>query len=154
ILRPFGDSMPFAKTLMLDAAIRFDQGDTVRAERTWRAVAPMLERFDEQHELALVEENLAECTFRLGRPFDALTRAQAAADGFRALGSDADRIRCEWTIAAIRLTLGHDDALDALYAAAHAFEEHAMLADAGFVKLDITEELLKQQDWRKAARSE
>jgi hypothetical protein len=41
--------------------------------------------------------------------------------------------------------------LDDLEGAAAEFESRGMLADAGFVKLDITEELLHREEWRDAA---
>lgn len=152
LLRQFGDTMPFAKTLMLDAAVRFEQGETARAEKTWLDVVPILERFDDQVELARVHTNLAECSLKHGRPANALVQAQAAARGFAELRMDAERIRSEWTVAAIFRALGeHERALDLLYSAASAFREIGMVADAGFVELDITEELLRRQEWNEAA---
>jgi tetratricopeptide (TPR) repeat protein len=153
LLRQFGDTMPFAKTLMLDAAVRFEQGEIARAEKTWLEVVPMLERFDDQVELARVRTNLAECSLRHGRPANALVQAQAATKGFAELRMDAERIRSEWTVAAILQALGeHDRALELLYGAASAFRALGMAADAGFVKLDITEELLRRNEWNEAAR--
>ncbi|MEA2239330.1 MAG: hypothetical protein QOC81_4054 [Thermoanaerobaculia bacterium] len=153
LLRQFGDTMPFAKTLMLDAAVRFEQGEIARAEKTWFEVIPMLERFDDQVELARVRSNLAECSLRHGHPADALVQAQAAAKAFADLQMDAERMRSEWTVAAILQALGeHDRALELLYRAASAFQEIGMDADAGFVKLDITEELLRRNEWNEAAR--
>ena len=152
LLREFGDTMPLAKTLMLDAAIRFEQGDVVRAEQTWLEVVPMLKRFDDRMELARVRANLAECSLRRGRPAKALAEAQAAATGFAELQMDAERIRSEWTVAAILRALGeHDRALELLYAAAASFRALGMTSDAGFVNLDITEELLRRNEWSEAA---
>ncbi len=151
-LRDFGNTVPLAKTLMLAAAIRFEQGNVAQAQATWREVVPMLDQFEDRIELARVRVNLAECSMRLDRPAEALAVAQAAARVFADLSMDTERIRAEWTIGAIRLALGeHDAALELFYRAAVAFQSLGMAADAGFVKLDITEELLHRQEWRQAA---
>jgi tetratricopeptide (TPR) repeat protein len=152
LLREFGDTMPLAKTMMLDAAIRFEQGDVAWAERTWLEVVPMLKRFDDRVELARVRANLAECSLKRGRPASALAQAQAAATGFAELQMDAERIRSEWRVAAVLRALGeHDRALELLYSAAAAFRALGMTSDAGFVNLDITEELLRRNEWSEAA---
>jgi tetratricopeptide (TPR) repeat protein len=152
VLRPFGDSMPLAKTLLLDSVIRCDQGDVAGAGAEFQELIPMLEKFDDERELARVRTNLAECTLRLGRPADALPEAEAAAAGFTRLGMDAEAIRSRWSAAVIRLALGERDrGLEELHGVAAEFESRGMLADAGFVKLDITEELLRRQDWKDAA---
>ena len=65
---------------------------------------------------------------------------------------DAERIRSEWTVAAIHLAMGeHDTALELLQRAAAGFKALGMAADAGFVKLDVTEELLRREEWNEAA---
>lgn len=152
LLRPFGDSIPLAKTLILDGVIRCDQGDVAGAEAEFREVIPMLEKLDDETELARVQTNLAECTLRLGRPADALPQAERAAATFTRLGMDAEAIRSRWSVAVIRLALGQrDQGLDELGGAAADFESRGMLADAGFVKLDITEELLRRCEWRDSA---
>jgi tetratricopeptide (TPR) repeat protein len=152
LLREFGDTMPLAKTLVLEAAIRFEQGEVEWAERTWIDVVPMLKRFDDRIELARVRANLAECSLKRGRPASALAQAQAAATGFAELQMDAERIRSEWRVAAILRALGeHDRALELLYSAAAAFRALGMSSDAGFVNLDITEELLRRNEWSEAA---
>ena len=152
LLREFGDTMPLAKTLILEACVRFEQGEVEWAERTWIEVVPMLKRFDDRIELARVRANLAECSLKRGRPASALAQAQAAATGFAELQMDAERIRSEWRVAAILLALGeHDRALELLYSAAAAFRALGMSSDAGFVNLDITEELLRRNEWSEAA---
>jgi tetratricopeptide (TPR) repeat protein len=152
LLREFGDTMPLAKTLILEACIRFEQGEVEWAERTWIEVVPMLKRFDDRIELARVRANLAECSLKRGRPASALAQAQAAATGFAELQMDAERVRSEWMVAAILRALGeHDRALELLYSAAVAFRALGMSSDAGFVSLDITEELLRRNEWTEAA---
>jgi len=152
VLRSFGASMPLAKTLILDGVIRCEQGDIAGAETVFLELVPMLEKFEDEMELARVRTNLAECTLRLGRPVDALPQAEAAVAGFARLAMDAEEIRARWTVAVIHLALGDGDvALDGLYDAAAAFEGRGMLGDAAFVKLDITEELLRRKEWSEAA---
>ncbi|MEA2163103.1 MAG: hypothetical protein QOK37_1230 [Thermoanaerobaculia bacterium] len=153
LLRQFGDSVPLAKILILDSCILFEQGEIERAERAWLEVIPILERFDDRVELARVRANLAECGLIRGRTEDALRQAQAAVAGFAELKMDAERIRAEWRVAAIHLAMGeHETAIDFLYRAASEFRALGMAADAGFVELDIAEELLRREEWSEAAR--
>jgi tetratricopeptide (TPR) repeat protein len=149
-LQEFGPTLPLAKTLMLEAAIRYEQGDSATAATIWRDVMPVLQRFDEPLELARVRANLAACCLRLGTPDDALVQARIAASDLRALGNDVEEARALWTAATARLLLGEDTAVDELYDAAAAFESRGMVGDAGFVKLDIVAALLEQQAWHEA----
>jgi tetratricopeptide (TPR) repeat protein len=153
LLRQFGDSVPLAKILILDSCILFEQGEIDRAEAAWLEVIPILERFDDRIELARVRANLAECDLKRGRNESALVQAKAAVSGFAALKMNAERIRAEWKVAAIHLAMGeHETAIELLYRAASEFRALNMAADAGFVELDIAEELLRREEWSEAAR--
>jgi tetratricopeptide (TPR) repeat protein len=150
-LRDFGPSVPLAKTMILDAAVRFEQGDVGEAQKRWRDVLPLLERFDDRIEEARVLANLAECNLRLGDSERALANARAAVARYRELRMDAESIRSEWTIAMVHLARGDsEEGLRLLENAAAAFTALGMSADAGFVKLDAVEELLRQGNWTQA----
>lgn len=152
LLAPFGESVPLAKVEVLRAGVLFQQGDVVQAEARWRAVIPALTRLGDDTELARVRANLAECRRTAGAYDDALTDATAAIAAYRKLGMDAERIRAEWTVANLRVASGDvEQGLQALHDSAAAFEGLGMVADAGFVKLDIVEELLRQREWSAAA---
>jgi tetratricopeptide (TPR) repeat protein len=152
VLAPFGASVPLAKAAVLRAGIFFQQGDFERAEQEWQAIIPALIRLGDEVELARVRANLAECQRMRGAYDDALATARAAIDAYRTLGMDTEIIRTQWTVANVLIGRGDTDAgLDELYGAAAEFEILAMYADAGFVKLDIAEELLRREEWRDAA---
>jgi tetratricopeptide (TPR) repeat protein len=150
-LRNYGETVPLAKTMMLDAAIRIDQGDVASAQARWREVLPMLERLGDYVELARVLANLAECNLRLGAYDQAMEDAQRAVVRYRDLHMEMESIRSEWTIGMVHLARGEsDDGLVVLESAAAAFENLGMSGDAGFVGLDICEERLRREEWTKA----
>jgi tetratricopeptide (TPR) repeat protein len=150
-LRDFGVSVPLAKTIMLEASIRIDQGDAATAQRLWREVLPMLERTGDAVERARVLANLGECNLRLGHLGEAMRDVRRAVTRYRELGMETEAVRSEWTAGMIHLARGESDAgLDVLENAAAAFEIRGMTGDAGFVKLDVCEELLRRGDWADA----
>ena len=150
-LRHFGASVPLAKTIMLEASILIDQGDAETAERLWREVLPTLEKIGDEVERARVLANLGECSLRLGRLEEALRDARQAVTRYRALKMEAEAVRSEWTIGMIHLARGEsEEGLDVLENAAAAFEIRGMAGDAGFVKLDVCEELLRRGNWNDA----
>lgn len=150
-LRDFGESVPLAKTMMLEAAILLEQGDVARAQQRWREVMPTLARLGDDVEQARVLANLAECNLRLGQFEDAMKDAEVAVHRYHALGMDAEAIRAEWTIGMIHIARGEcDEGVSVLESAAAKFAMRGMNGDAGFVKLDITEELLRREEWAEA----
>jgi tetratricopeptide (TPR) repeat protein len=151
VLEPYGTSAPLAKTIMLDAVIRIEQGDVTTARDTLREVLPIVEALGDSLDAARVRANLAECNLRLGELEGALADARAAVEQFRTLGNVAEETRSEWTMAMIRLAQGEAEELDRLHEIAAVYEELGMLGDAGFVNLDIVEELLRREEWTEAA---
>jgi tetratricopeptide (TPR) repeat protein len=151
-LRDFGESLPLAKTMMLAAAILLDQGDALAARERWRDVMPILERLGQNVELARVLANLAECNLRLGRLDEAEHDAREAMHRYRELRMDAEAMRSGWTLGMVALARGaYEEGLSALESTAASFEARGMAGDAGFVKLDICEELLRRGEWKDAA---
>jgi len=151
-LEDFGASAPLAKTMMLEALIRIEQGDIAPAREMLRRLLPIEERLGQPLEAARVRANLAECSLRLGDLDRAMAEAEAAVAAYRALGNTVEEWRAEWTLAMVRLGRNDQRALARLYEVAAVFERLAMVGDAGFVKLDIVEELLRQGAWTAAAR--
>jgi len=150
-LRDFGDSVPLAKTIMLEASILIDQGDVATARQRWRDVLPMLEALGNDGEQARVLANLGECNLRLGNLDQAMEDAQLAVSRYRRLRMEAESSRSEWTIGMVHLGRGaSDEGLRVLENAAADFEARGMAADAGFVKMDVCEELLRREEWTEA----
>jgi tetratricopeptide (TPR) repeat protein len=150
-LRDFGDSVPLAKTMMLEAGILIDQGDVAAAQQRWRQVLPMLEALGDEVERARVLANLGECNLRLGNLEQAMEDAQLAVRRYEALRMEAEAVRSEWTIGMVHLARGEfEDGLSVLQNAAASFALRGMTGDAGFVKLDICEELLRREEWADA----
>lgn len=150
-LQAYGTSAPLAKTMMLDALIRIEQGDVTAARETLRQLLPIEERLGQRLEMARVRTNLAECNLRLGDLDAAMEEAEAAITSFRDLGNTAEETRSEWTKAMILLARGESAGLDRLYEITAVYRELGMSGEAGFVQLDITEELLRREDWAEAA---
>jgi tetratricopeptide (TPR) repeat protein len=150
-LEPFGITAPLAKTLMLDAVIRIEQGEVTAARQTLRELLPIEQRLGQALEAARVRTNLAECNLRLGDLDVAMEDAEAAITMFRDLGNTAEEMRSEWTKAMIHLARGDDAGLGRLYEITAAYRELGMMGEAGFVQLDITEELLRREEWAEAA---
>ena len=150
-LTGYGDSVPLAKTIMLEAGILIDQGDVLAAQQRWREVLPLLERLGDEVEQARVLANLGECNLRLGNLEAAMDDAQRAVRRYEALRMEAEAIRSEWTIGMVHLARGEfEEGLSVLQNAAASFTLRGMTGDAGFVKLDICEELLRREEWTDA----
>jgi tetratricopeptide (TPR) repeat protein len=150
-LRNYGESVPLAKTIMLEAAIRLEEGDVAMAEKRWREVLPILDHLGDDIEHARVLANLAECNLRLGAYDQAMADAQRSVARYRALHMEVESIRSQWTTGIVHLARGEsDDGLAVLEIAAAAFESLSMNGDAGFVRLDICEERLGREEWTEA----
>lgn len=151
-LEEFGSSAPLAKAMMLDALIQIEQGDILPARETLLWLLPMEERLGQPLDAARVRANLAECNLRLGELDRAAADGEAAVAAYRKLDNAVEEWRARWTLAMVRLARNDHRGLAQLYEVAAAFERMLMIGDAGFVKLDIVEELLRQGAWTAAAR--
>jgi len=77
--------------------------------------------------------------------------AQRSVARYRNLRMEIESIRSEWTIGIVHLARGESEhGLSVLENAAASFESLSMNGDAGFVKLDICEELLRREEWNEA----
>ncbi|HYC92521.1 MAG TPA: hypothetical protein VEO54_25160 [Thermoanaerobaculia bacterium] len=155
VLRTFGPTRELGKSLMFEAAIRLEQGFIAKAQRLWRQALSILESLSDSknkaaREIARCHANLAECSYRLGDYGAAAEAAARAMTRYRGLRMETEAIRSAWTRALCQLHRGDPSALDALDLAAQQFEALQMFGDAGFVRLDITEELLRREEWDRA----
>jgi tetratricopeptide (TPR) repeat protein len=154
-LRTFGPSLPFAKSLMFEAGIRLEQSFTAKAQQLWRQALRILESLSDPkqkaaREIARCLANLAECSYRLGDYVNAAESAAKAMARYRGLRMETEAIRSGWTLALCQLHRGDPSAVDGLDLAAQQFEDRQMFGDAGFVRLDIAEELLRREEWDRA----
>lgn len=150
LLGEYGMTAPLGKVMMLEALIRAERGDVANARETLRALLPLSEQSGQPFDLGRVRINLAECNLRLGDLDAAMDEARAAIDTFRALGNVAEETRGEWIVAMIGLARGEREAIDRLYEIAEVYRGLGMPGEAGFVKLDLTAELLEREEWTEA----
>lgn len=149
-LSEFGDVRRIIHARSLEAVALTEQGAIAEALQVQETILPHLERLGDSDAAARVTANIAVGHLRL-RNFDAASDfARKARERYVALGNDAEVIRMDWALGAIDLQRGEGDGISNLAAAAAAFERLGMPADAGFVKLDIVEELLRRKEWAEA----
>jgi tetratricopeptide (TPR) repeat protein len=148
----YGDVKRVIHARNLEAVALTEQGQTAEGLRVYLLIAHQLQQLDDPQMTARVTENIAVSHQHLGNYVEARTYAVAAQERYRALGAESEIIRAEWTIGAIDLLVGDTQrGLARLRGAAAAFEARGMLADAGFVKLALTEELLRLEEWDEAS---
>lgn len=148
----YGDVKRVIHARNLEAMALTEKGETAEGLRVYMLIAQQLQQLDDPQMTASVTKNIAVSHRRLGNYNDATTYTLAAQQLYRALGAESEIIRSEWTLGVIDLRVGETDCgLPRLRRAAAAFEALGMLADAGFVKLDLTEELLRLEEWDEAA---
>lgn len=147
----YGDVKRVIHARNLEAVALTEQGQTAEGLRVYLLIAHQLQQLDDPQMTARVTENIAVSHQHLGNYVEARTYAVAAQERYRALGAESEIIRADWTLGAIDLLVGETDAgLSRLRCAAASFEALGMLADAGFVKLALTEELLRIEQWDEA----
>lgn len=147
----YGDMKRVIHARNLEAIALTEQGETAEGLRVYLLIAQQLQQVDDPQMKARVAENIAVSHRRLGNYDEARTYALAAQERYRELKADSEIIRIEWTVGLIDLLVGETQVgLERLRGAAAAFEGLGMLADAGFVKLALTEELLRLEEWDEA----
>jgi tetratricopeptide (TPR) repeat protein len=150
LLDEYSETAPLAKAMMLEATIRLEQGDVITARQALRALVPIEQRLGQQLELGRVRFNLAECNLRLGELDAAMEDVSVAIDIFRNLGNVAEQTRCEWTLVVIRLARREASAVRDLEPIAATYQRLGMPGEAGLVTLDLTEQLLQNEQWTEA----
>jgi tetratricopeptide (TPR) repeat protein len=148
----YGDVRRVIHARNLEAMALTEQGDTAEGLRVYLLIEQQLQQLDDPQMTARVTKNIGVSHRRLGNYDDAAAYTLAAQQLYRALGADSEVIRSEWTLGAIDLITGETESgLARLREAAATFEKLGMLADAGFVKLALTEELLRLGEWDEAS---
>lgn len=150
LLRTHGVTVPYIRALILQASIIVEQGDIPTGINIYGQVLVLLERAPDPVEEARILANLGECNLRLGHYQQAADDAQRAIDRYRSRRMEAEAVRSAWTLHLARLRLGAHDALHQLEETAAEFAGLGMLSDAAFVRLDITEEYLRGEQWDEA----
>lgn len=151
LLRTHGITVPYIRSLILQANIIIEQGDIPTGIDIYRQTLKLLEKAPDPIEEARILANLGDCNLRLGHYEQAAHDAQQAIDRYKGLRMDAEALRSTWTLHLAHLHLGHPDALPHLHETASEFEFLGMLTDAAFVRLDIAEEYLRREQWHAAA---
>jgi tetratricopeptide (TPR) repeat protein len=147
----YGDIKRVIHARNLEAIALTEQGDTAEGLRVYLLIAQQLQQLDDPQMDAYVSVNIAVSHLRLGNYADARHFTLAAQERYRKLGAESEVIRAEWALGVVDLRVGQTKTgLDRLRSAARAFEMLKMPADAGFVKLDLTEELLRLDEWEEA----
>jgi tetratricopeptide (TPR) repeat protein len=147
----YGDVKRVIHARNLEAVALAEQGETAEGLRVYLLIAQQLQHLEDPQMTARVTENIAIAHRRLGNYDEARAYAVAALERYRELKADSEIIRVEWTLGLIDLLVGEAQiGLARLRGAAVAFEALGMLADAGFVKLALTEELLRLEEWNEA----
>ena len=148
----YGDVQRVIHARNLEAIALTEQGETAEGLRVYLLIAQQLQPRNDPQMTARVAENIAVSYRRLGNYDEARTYAAVAQERYRDLKADSEIIRIEWTLGLIDLSIGETDVgLTRLRGAAAAFETLGMITDAGFVKLALTEELLRLKEWNEAA---
>jgi tetratricopeptide (TPR) repeat protein len=150
LLRRYKLTLPYVKALMLKGTTHIEQGAIEASIAEYREILPLFQQLGDKTEEARILGNLGECHLRQGDYDQAIADALRAVERYEILHMNAEAVRSSWTLHLARLHRGDEDAIDQLHITAAAFEGLGMLGDAGFVRLDITEELLRLEDWEQA----
>jgi tetratricopeptide (TPR) repeat protein len=144
----YGDVKRVIHARNLEAIALTEQGETAEGLRVYLLIAQQLQQIDDPKMAAYATVNIAVSHLRLGNYADARDHTLEAQERYRKLGAESEVIRADWALGVIDLRVGETETgLARLRGAAAAFEARGMLADAGFVKLDLTEELLRLEEW-------
>ena len=147
----YGDVKRVIHARNLEAIALTEQGETAEGLRVYLLIAQQLQQLDDPQMAAYVTVNIAVSHLRLGNYDDARKYTLAAQERYRELGAESEIIRAEWALGVIDLRVSETEAgLARLRGSAGAFEALGMHADAGFVKLALTEELLRLEEWDEA----
>jgi tetratricopeptide (TPR) repeat protein len=147
----YGDVKRVIHARNLEAVALTEQGETAEGLRVYLLIAQQLQLIDDPQMAAYVTVNIAVSHLRLGNYVDAREHTLEAQERYRKLGAESEIVRADWALGVIDLRVGETrTGLARLRDAAAAFEALKMPADAGFVKLDLTEELLRLEEWDQA----
>ncbi|HEY4641747.1 MAG TPA: hypothetical protein VII75_10415 [Thermoanaerobaculia bacterium] len=150
--RQFGDEPRETQVRVLIASISYERGSIDIAEAIYRSLLWPLERFGDRLTQARVLANLACC--RLLRDDLAMTGvyARRAIAVYREFELETEIIRSRWALAVVYLRRGESErGIEALAAVATEFRDRGLPTDAAEAELQIVEELLKHEEYARAA---
>jgi tetratricopeptide (TPR) repeat protein len=147
----YGDVKRVIHSRNLEAVALTEQGETAEGLRVYLLIAQQLQQVDDPQMDAYVMVNIGVSHLRLGNYAEAREFTLVAREHYQRLRAESEVIRADWALGVVDLLVGQTTTgLARLRGAATAFETLKMPADAGFVKLDLTEELLRLEEWDEA----
>lgn len=151
VFQLLGDSRRDAYTRLLEGGIAFEQGDAHQARDLFRSTLPELRRAEEETTLALAWMNIGSAEARLGNLADAEDWIRQAEAVFKHRGIPEELARAHWAYGYALSTHGNVQmGLLVMHQSAQEFDELRLPVDAAFVRLDLTEVLLANDDRRAA----
>jgi tetratricopeptide (TPR) repeat protein len=147
VFQLLGDSRRDAYTRLLEGGVAFEQGDAHRARDLFRSTFPALRRAEEEKTLAIAWMNVGSAEARLGNLADAEEWIRRAEAVFRHRGVPEELARAHWTYGYALATHGQvQPGVIVMVEAAKEFDDLRLSVEAAFVRLDLTEVFLAQDD--------
>jgi tetratricopeptide (TPR) repeat protein len=151
VFQLLGDARRDAYTRLLEGGVAFEQGDAHQARDLFRSTLPALRRAEEETTLALAWMNLGSAEARLGNLADAEDWIRQAEAVFKHRGVPEELARAHWAYGyALATHANVQTGMIVMRQAAQEFDELRLPVDAAFVRLDLTEALLANDDRRAA----
>lgn len=151
-LAEFGDRQRIAYAKSLKASASTEAGRLDESIAAYADLRPELEQLGDTFGLAMLTANTATVSLRLNKLRAARRFALEAQQRFIDLGLTAHVVRMQWVLGSISAREGEgDEAVAQLRTVADSFDALSMFGDAARAKLDIAEELLRQERWKEAA---
>lgn len=139
---------------LLEGCILVERGDLERGREVFVSLRKILEGKRHRGTLACVYMNLSSCDRRRRKPEFARHWLHRATQLFRQLGMPSELARARWCGAQLTIDLGaRARGMRELRAAMRDFERLSMPADAGFVALDLLEEITRDPSAAKEAEN-
>ncbi len=139
-------------TQMIEGCIMVERGDLEAGRAVFVSLRKPLEARGHRDTLAFLFMNLGACDLKRREPVIARHWLHRATQLFRQLGMSSELARTRWCGAKISIVEGaRARGMRELRAAMRDFEKLSMPADAGFVGLDLLEELMADVSARKEA---
>jgi len=144
VFKRFGDERRFAHATLLEAAIRYQTGETEDAKSVFLSLIPIFAGLDDRSTLAGVYGNVAACELRLARYAEGAQYLQQSIAAYDELDMPTERLRSRWLLARIIRAKGDlDEAIRRFREVKLELQERGMQLDAALVALDLAEALLE-----------
>lgn len=99
VFERFGDERRFAHATLLEAAIRYQTGETEKAKSIFLSLIPIFAGLDDRSTLAGVYGNVAACELRLARYAEGAQYLQQSIAAYDEFDMPAERVRSRWLLA-------------------------------------------------------